>query len=79
MAKPDPAHHPPRDPSSPIAARHRRGSREGQPKHRFRFGERWERHRQRRSVSRAWLILGLDLVLLLVIVTLTRMLVKRLQ
>jgi hypothetical protein len=49
------------------------------PKHRFRFGERWERRRQARAIRKAWLILALDLALLLIIVALTRMLLARLR
>ena len=50
----------------------------GESTHRFKFGERWARKRQQRSLSRAWSLLALDLALLLIIVALTTYLVKQL-
>jgi len=53
-------------------------AKEATPKHRFGFGRRWERKKKTRSLKKAWMVLGLDLVLLLVISLMAWMLVQRL-
>ena len=47
--------------------------------HRFKFGQKWEVRREKRSTKNAWKVILLDLALLLAIVALTWLLVKRLE